>query len=248
MTQNIPQTLEETYEITAADTDFTKKLNTRSLTNMFIQSAWHHAEALGFGTNFLNKNKTVWMLSRFQMRLETTPFWNEKILMTTWPKGIHRVFYQRDFEAFTMNKRKIAAGTSEWMIIDLKTKRPILFHADSHIFNPEYIRHAIDSEVPVLETPESGYDNFTRKVKYSDIDLNEHLTTIRYIDWMFDTFNLEFLNAYACKEIIINFIREIPYNTEVIILRYQLNHDNKYVFEFTDFEINKPFFRGQLGF
>jgi len=248
MKSRIPETLEETYTITSADTDFKKKLTVSSLINMFIQSAWHHAESLGFGMDFLHENGTIWMVFRLHVKFYQTPFWNEKLVMTTWPKGIHRVFYQRDFEALDVNRKKIAEGTSEFMIIDLKSKRPKLFQADHHIFNQEHIRHAIDSHVPVLITPEVQAENFMREVRYSDIDLNEHLTTTRYIDWMFDSFNLEFLNAHSCKEIIVNFIREIPIGTVVKIVRYPMDETNSFLFEFLHPEQNHLFFRGQLIF
>ncbi len=246
---NIPEILEEIYTVTSADTDFTKKLNPASLVNMFIQSAWHHAEALGFGIDFLHKNETMWMLSRLHVKTYLFPFWNEKIVMRTWPKGIHRVFYQRDFEAFTINKELVAQGTSEWLIIDLKAKRPRLFHTDHHIFNPEFVKHANETHIPVLETPALTGEDFQRKVRYSDIDLNEHLTTTRYIDWMFDTFDLSFLIASQCKEVVLNFIHEIPFASKVNIMRYfPGGKQNGFLFEFIHPEKNQVFFRGRLTF
>jgi medium-chain acyl-[acyl-carrier-protein] hydrolase len=222
--------LKEEFAITSADIDFTKKLNVGSLTNMFIQSAWHHAEALDFGMDFMHSNGTVWMLSRLRIILHSRPAWNQKVLMTTWPKGIHRVFYQRDFEVLNGCGSVAAAGTSEWLIIDVKARRPKLFNADSHIFNSANVRHAVESPVPVIEISGNDKEEFTRKVMYSDIDLNAHLTTTRYIDWILDTFSIDYLRDNSCKEITLNFIREIPFASEVSISRYK--KDNVWQFEF----------------
>lgn len=244
----IPEILKETYTVTSADIDFRKKISAGKLVNIFIQIAWHHAEALNFGIDFMHKNHTVWMLSRLHVKLMEEITWNEQLEISTWPKGINRLFYQRDFEFYNANQKKVAAGTSEWLIIDIQARRPKLFQADHHIFNPENVRHAIDSHVPVLTTPEISEENFFRIVRYSDIDLNEHLTTTRYIDWMFDTFGPEYLSTHSCKEFIVNFIREIPYNTSVKIVRYSTDEGKKFLFEFIHPEQNRLFFRGQLNF
>ena len=244
----IPETLKETYTITSADIDFRKKLTPGKLVNIFIQIAWHHAEALNFGIEFMHKNHTVWMLSRLHIKFMKEATWNEQLEVATWPKGINRLFYQRDFEIHNTNQEKIAAGTSEWLIIDIQARRPKLFQADHHIFNPEHVIHAIDSPVPVLSTPEVSGKNFSRTVRYSDIDLNEHLTTTRYIDWMLDTFEAEYLASHSCKELIVNFTREIPQGTPVKIVRHKTNNDNDYLFEFLHPEQDLLFFRGQLSF
>ena len=248
MNRSTPEILEEHYTITSADTDFTMKLNTSSLVNMFIQSAWHHAETLGFGIDFLHKNETVWMLARLQVKMADTPSWNEKLILKTWPKGIHRVFYQRDFEISDKNDQKIALGTSEWLIIDLKAKRPKLFHTEHHMFHADVVKHAIETVVPVLDTPEMTPEIFSRKVNYSDVDLNRHLTSTRYIDWMFDTFDLDYLGTHKCSEIIINFIREIPFGAEVILSRFPIEESGQYVFEFSNVETEVLCFRGKLAF
>jgi acyl-ACP thioesterase len=248
MNNLIPEIQKETYPITSADIDFTKRTKVSSLTNLFIQSAWHHAESLGFGIDVLHKHECAWMLSRLQIRLFKTPSWNEMISIHTWPKGIHRLFYQRDFKVFTIDQSEVACGTSEWLIIELKTKRPKLIHADYHIFNPDQVMHAIDSPVPVLQAPSTLPEIFTRQVMYSDMDLNSHLTTTRYIDWMFDTFDTEFLSSNSCREVAVNFLREIPHNTAVSIARYKSVGNTSYFFEFSNLENNMVFFRGQLIF
>jgi len=227
-----PEILQDHFVITSSDIDFTRKLNVSSLVDLFVLSAWHHAEALGFGIEFLDGNGAVWMLSRLRIQISGRPLWNEPVILRTWPKGIQRVFYQRDFELLDKQNAVVASGTSEWLIIDIKARRPKLYNTDSHIFNNKNVKHAIESPVPVLEFLSAEKEEFTRKVVYSDIDLNKHLTTIRYIDWIFDTFSIDFLRGNSCSEIVINFMHEIPFSSEVFISRYH-PAENIYEFEFT---------------
>jgi len=244
-TKNI---LEEKIHVTSADTDFTKTLKPSALINMLIQVAWHHAEILGFGIDLLHRENLIWMLSRIHVKVHSYPCWNEILSLSTWPKGIRRLFYLRDFEICDSQNNIVARATSEWILIDIKTKRPKLFQPENNIFHQNKDKHALKNEVPLLETIPSGFETFCNKVHYSDIDLNQHLTTTRYIDWMMDTFDIGFLRKNKCKEIITNFLREIPYNETVDILRSKKDGAVCYDFTFRKPQESKDFFRGKLCF
>jgi medium-chain acyl-[acyl-carrier-protein] hydrolase len=240
--------LEEKFHVTSSDTDFTKTLKPGALINMLIQIAWHHANILDFGTDLLHKENLVWVLSRIHVKINHFPFWNEELFFSTWPKGIRRLFYLRDFEVCDSQNNIVARATSEWLLIDSKSKRPKLIHPENNIFQQNKDKHALTNEVPVLETIDPETSRFSNTVKYSDLDLNRHLTTTRYIDWMTDTFDIEFLSKHKCKEIVANFLREIPYNETVDILRSESKDATHYNFAFRKPQESNDFFRGKLCF
>jgi acyl-ACP thioesterase len=248
MPQQVPVILEETLPVTSADTDFTKTLRPSSLVNMLIQIAWHHAEMLGFGMKFLHNHELVWMLSRMHIKIYSRPFWNSNLHLSSWPKGIHRLFYLRDFKVMNSRSENVAEATSEWLIIDLATRRPKLYQPENNIFQENKDRHAIPDLVPNLKSPEGKHETFFNKVVYSDIDLNHHLTTTRYLDWMMDTFDKAFHIKNSCTEIILNFIREIPFGAEVNLSRYRLTPAETYLFVFHSKDGKQLFFRAQLQF
>lgn len=240
--------LDESSRVTSADTDFTKTLRASSLVNMLIQIAWHHAEILGFGMDFLHSNELVWILSRMHIKFYSKTSWNNKLRLSTWPKGINRLFYLRDFEVEDDSKNSVARATSEWLIIDLQTRRPKLYQPENNIFQENKDRHAITSLVAVLKCPDSKYSAFSNKVVYSDVDLNNHLTTTRYIDWMMDTFDLKFFEMVSCTDMILNFLREIPFGSKVLVRRYELEPNKNYLFEYLSSDEGQVYFRGQLQF
>jgi len=169
-------TLNENFLITSADTDFTKTLKPGALVNIFIQIAWHHAEILDYGMAFRIREGLIWMLSRMQVKIYRHPLWNEQASITTWAKGIRRLFYLRDFEVYNSQNQLVALATSEWLLIDIKSKRPKLYDPKNILFNQNKDKHALKNEVQVLEAITSKSDSFSNKVNYSDIDLNQHLT------------------------------------------------------------------------
>jgi medium-chain acyl-[acyl-carrier-protein] hydrolase len=56
------------------------------------------------------------------------------------------------------------------------------------------------------------YDGF--KVKYSDIDINGHVNSIRYIQWISDCFSLDCYRKCQVKRF------EINYMTEMLLRRF----------------------------
>ena len=240
--------ISEEQLITSADTDFSRQLSLSALVNFHIQVAWHHAEHLGFGMQFLHDHGLVWMLSRLHIRIFKNPFWNDKILLESWPKGIRRLFYLRDFQFSDFDGNLISKATSEWLIIDWKTKRPKMYNPDHNIFKENQDKHALNEAVPVLQTPESEFKEFPNQVSYSDIDLNQHLTTTRYVEWMLNCFDLVYLQKFAPWELIINFSKEIPYGKRVGIKRYKLREENIWQFEFVFPEDQTVCFRGSISF
>ena len=54
-----------------------------------------------------------------------------------------------------------------------------------------------------------------RRVRYSDVDFNQHTNTMKYIQWMIDTLPLERLTEGQMKRLDINFIHETRYGQQV---------------------------------
>jgi hypothetical protein len=65
---------------------------------------------------------------------------------------------------------------------------------------------------------------------------------------MFDTFNMEFHNKAKCNELILNFIREIPYGEAVSIIKISDSENESYEFAFVKNDEKQILFRGRLIF
>ena len=130
----------------------------------------------------------------------------------------------------------------------MKAKRPKLYNPENNIFTQNKDKHALKNAVSVLDEINTDAELFSNQVKYSDVDLNQHLTTTRYIDWMMDTFSMDFHSKNKCKSLILNFIREIPYSEKVDIQRTKDNNTNCFHFGFRKPGGEKDQFRGKLSF
>ncbi|MBK7094126.1 MAG: hypothetical protein IPH57_03330 [Saprospiraceae bacterium] len=85
------------------------------------------------------------------------------------------------------------------------------------------------------------------KTSYYDIDLNGHVTARRYIDWMMDTFEVEFHQNNFPKIVSINYLNEI-WPGEIIQITRNIAGEKTYIFEGINKIRNTIAFRGKIGF
>lgn len=234
------------YKISSFDSDFKGNTKIGALINYFIQIAWQHAEELGWGLEELDKQGYGWVLSRLKLKLNALPKWPGEISIETWPKGLNRLFYIRDAVIIEKDSKPNASITSAWLIIDKKTKRPKLYKPDLEMLSHNQERHAIHEEIQTLKIDGKPVYSVPYKAKYTDIDINQHLTTVKYIDYLFDTYDLEFIKKNTPKELTFNFLKEIKFGTELIMNRYE--SDNIHFFELINTQNKTVCFRAELKY
>jgi acyl-ACP thioesterase len=146
------------------------------------QAASESADALGFGVLDLNQKGQTWVLVRQQWHIETAILLGDEISVETWPSGINRSAALRDFRLLR-NGEEIGRAITSWFVLDLLTRRPVRpatvlprpFHIQlSHVLEPQV------ETIPAIAEP-TGQRHFA--VRYSDIDINHHVTNASYVSW-----------------------------------------------------------------
>ncbi len=238
---------EEKFLVTSADVDFEQKLKISALANYLIQISWHHAEDLSWGVDDLLKYNLVWVLSGLHIQLDECPKWRETINITTWPKGINRLFYLRDYIIKNEKGEIIGRATSNWLMIDIDKRRPKLHELDDAIITANQGRHAIEEVIPMLrQNGEDVISSTDFAVRYSDVDLNKHLTTTRYIDWVMDTFSPDEIGSKRPKTFLANFVKEIRFGHEVRMVKTEPAESSQQ-FEMVDTD-GKTYFRALINY
>ncbi len=234
------------YTVTSADTDMFSRLRPSALVNYLIQSAINSAEDLGFGFNELKKEHLFWVLNRLTVEIYRPLQWNEQIEVETWPKNIERIFYIRDFVVRDAQNNIVAKASSAWLAIDLTTKRPSNFNKEKmDVFTALKEVNALDYSPEKLGVIEKQSE-YNVTPTYFDIDLNKHVTSTRYIDWMMDTLSVDFHKDHYPKSLSINYMKETMIG-ETIALSCQVN-ENMHSCEGFNPAQNKVAFRAKVEF
>mgnify|MGYP001232358958 CR=1 FL=1 len=211
--------LEKEYHVHVYEAGPDGKLNLYSLFDYFQDIASEHAIKLGYGRDDLLEQNNFWVLSRIYAEISEMPEWGEKITVTTWPRGIDRLFALRDYEVRNQQGRRVSIATSSWLIIDRitkKIKRPddtlSSFKAQAEFRNP------LPRNAGKLDA--AGKDSKITslfRVRVSDLDVNLHTNNVNYLKWVIDTHSQEFILDNIPVFVEINYLAESRFDDEIII-------------------------------
>jgi medium-chain acyl-[acyl-carrier-protein] hydrolase len=240
-------TLFAPFRVSSADTDMFTRLSMGSLVNLLIQAAIQSADSLGFGFSGLKNQKLFWVLSRLTVEIYKPLHWNEETEVETWPKTLEGLLYTRDFIVRDKAQNIVARATSGWLAVDLEIKKPkIIDGLQAELFVYLRDKHALSESPEKIPGHESG-EHFDVRPVYSDFDLNRHVTSTRYIDWMLDTFDAAFHRPRYPKRISVNFMKETLPGDSIRISRSHPD-ESKFLFEGHNQERNTIAFRGRIDF
>lgn len=235
------------FSITSADTDINARLRPGALVNWLIQMAIRSADSMGFGFEELKKQDLFWVLSSLTLEIERPLMWYDEAEIITWPKNVHNLMYVRDFLIKEPRGDIIGRATSGWFAIDLARHRPRKVEGDhSEIFDILRDRHAME-RLPEKLLPAGEGNSRDLFTTYYDIDLNRHVTSVRYIDWMMDSVPLDVLLSASPKRLTINYLKEIGIN-ETVRVTTRPGQDGIYHFEGMKTASGSVAFRGRIGF
>jgi len=235
------------YKITSANTDMFARAKLSFMLDLMIQGAIHSADSLGFGYNDLEEQQLFWVLNRITVEIYRPLMWKETVEVETWPKDVHKILYLRDLIVRDESNKIVAKATSAWLAIDFVTKRPGRVEG---ILRDRLIkmrnRHALEA-IPEKITPISDGEESKHQVSYFDIDLNKHLTSTRYLDWMMDSIPIDFHENNYPKEFSINFLKEtLPGDHLNVLMSY--NGDGDYLFTGKNLNKDEIAVLGRIGF
>lgn len=227
-TFKFPQYHRHTLKIHSYEVDFNQRLTVTALFNYLQEIAWEHAHLLEYGWEHLLKKGWFWVLSRVEVEIDRLPKWTEEVTLITWPRGVDGVFALRDFELYDSQGNKIIAATSNWLVLSIKTHRPVRsdWFSDFNYANRSALGHNASKLVQQVGSPE-----FTERfdVRIGDIDMNQHVNNVRYIDWAYNTFSIEHFKSYFPKRVVVNFNAEGKANDSIIASRFQNSQDESIV-------------------
>jgi len=204
------------YKIHSYEVDFKGNVTLPILCKYMQESAWHHAEKLGVGFSQLSKDGLFWVLSQQLIRINNLPKWGDTITVHTWPSGKDRVLYIRDFKIINDKQEIVCIARTKWFALDLKRRRPQ--NVDSYFdYNLAGAEQVFSHELAKLESNQANQSSKSFQVEYCDLDVNEHVNNVKYIEWILESFPLDFHKSKVIKEFEINYLAEAFYGDQLFV-------------------------------
>ena len=170
------------YIVKSYEADCHGFLRLLTLMNYLQDIACENAEALGFGFVACAEQNLTWVGSNYLVKIKRLPRIDEHFTIETWPSGTKLWGGVRDFNIKNANGEIIVSAISQWVLIDVEKRRPVILSK----YFPEYKvlnERALDDDFTKfaeLKNPDSVMEI---AVRFDDIDVNNHVNNAVYPLW-----------------------------------------------------------------
>lgn len=211
------------FSVRSFDIDAYGYLNPARMAGYLQQAASESADALGFGLSALNTRGLTWVLIRQQWEISQAIMLGDEITIETWPSGVDRRAALRDFRICKMGA-EIGRVITSWFVLEIANRRPVRPAVVLGPSFPQRLPH-------VLEPPNEGIAglvDFTSErqfdVRYSDIDINHHVTNASYVDWALEAVDTMTWSQRHLVGLDVQFMAECRLGSSVISRAAQQRH------------------------
>jgi acyl-ACP thioesterase len=205
----------EDYRIRSYEVDCRNRLSILSMFSFMQEAASRHATALGVSIHQLQAENYTWLLSRLKIKVAAPPGWNDQIRINTWPSGTQQLFALRDFKMNGADDQIIAAAISAWLVIDLQKRRPVRIAPFVERLRPIEGSHIMNERLDKLPALSDPVHKKSFVVRYSDLDINQHVNNVKFVEWVVEGLPAATLNAAVLSELEINFLAEAFYEDQI---------------------------------
>lgn len=218
------------YFLTAGKCDAAQRMPLSLVARHMIEVATEHANAWGAGYAELITHNEAWVLSRLTIEMTRYPGINEEYEITTWVENFNRHYSERNAEIKDSEGNTIGYVRSIWFAINLGTRLPadlsrLQVIADNVGDRPCPIEK---QSRPRPVTNPAWVDTY--RFRYSDIDFNRHVNTVRYMELILNQWDMDWYDHHEISRFEIAFLHEALFGKVVNVPVEKLD-DNTFIAE-----------------
>ena len=212
------------WEIYISQCSTNSKLRYTELGNLFQLTAAKHSDLGGMSFFDMQKNNQAWVSSRMRFEIFDLPRWHEEVAITTWIESLDGVRSVRNLEMI-QNGKKIAGASTLWVVLNTEKRRP-----DSIAISHDHLQKFPDKKATSKNYQAVPLDFPTEiiaehRVKYSDLDVVNHVNNVKYLEWCLDYVDRAILEQNGITALEMNFIRELNDQDNVFIETVRLKNE-----------------------
>lgn len=217
--------IEKEYTVKLSEIDRNNQATNKALLSYFEDVGGIHSNIAGYGIYDIPKTHLTWLLLEWKLQVIRRPLYNETIKVKTWSKDSIRCYAYRDFEVCDKNGNVIVKAISKWTLIDIE-KGKIVRVDDSVLskYEPELEKTVFENEdFEKIREPENCELETEYKVRRLDIDINNHMHNLNYIDLAIEVLPEEIYTTNQFDNIRISYKKEIKLGATV---KCKYSHEN----------------------
>lgn len=178
-----PSVWVEKFQIDVANADHRGHATLTAFCDFFQNGASRHYYSVVKNHGKVLEKNEMWLLSRMEIHIDHFLKYEDETTLTTWSRGVEKLFALRDFSFTGPENISVAKGSSSWLIVDIKSRRivrPDLFLSRWPVKTGE---SAIGKNASKIDAPVAPHSGNPFNIRYSDLDLNGHVNNVKYVEW-----------------------------------------------------------------
>ncbi len=211
--------------INDTNVDYNSVVPVTEFLRLFQIATFNHSQEIGLDHNSMQeKSNAFWVVTKMKLCLNDFVRSQDKVSVTTWIHEVGGVRALRDCVMKIKNSIKVKA-TSEWCCLDYETRRlrkmnsisyPILDMQKTNKLNTVFtnMKEEVDKKDFV----------YSKIVRSTDVDLNNHTNNLRYNFMALDAFTVNEMKNINIKEYEIYFVNESYEGDKIDIFKKRLKN------------------------
>lgn len=206
------------YEVHYYEVDNKLRCTLPAILNYLCDIGIWQSDYLEVGIDKLAKQDLTWVLYKYDLKIYRYPKHMEKIIIETEPTGFKRFYGYRSYKLKSESGELLVEGLGVYFLINISKRRPCRI--------PKHLYEAYGSdgdtkepiEITEAETVECYDISKSFIVRHGDIDSNNHVNNVRYLEWCLETVPEDIIKDKEIKHLAITFKKEVTYGHTITAL------------------------------
>lgn len=203
-----------------------------------------HADTIGYGAKEMDPLNAFWAVARLRVKI-ISPLQNrQSYRILTWPNPYDIAGIDRNYQVFDESNECIVEGMGKWVIVEKSSFsliKPRDFILTKHQENNCTHKVFLDGYLRFNKSLEILQAKVQRCVKTSEIDQNNHVNNVVYLDYVAHAVNASTKDAIRISEYQINyseslfnndcFTMDLTEDNNLLYITTYRDNDHKLVFQ-----------------
>lgn len=200
---------QENYIIPFELSDIKHDVNLPQLISYCISISGKHSTMLGRSDQYLfDHYHLVWIVTDYEIEINRLPKFKEEVTIKTEAMTYNRFFCYRQFEIRDLDGELLISILSYFALLNPESRKLAQIPDDLVApYQSEFVKKI--KRAPKLHALNGDIMTKDYHVRYYDIDHNGHVNNSKYLDWMFDVLNFDFLCHHIPKSITLKYVKEV---------------------------------------
>lgn len=191
---------EKNYRVKVSDVGPNAFITNIGMLGILEDIACRHSDQAGVGLLDIPVTHLSWVLLAWKVNILKRVLYNTNLRVRTWAKVTNKFQTCRDFEVYDENDELVCVATSKWALIDVE-KNSMTRISDDIIqsYSPEDKNIFENSEIDKLIEPSSHSSEYIYHTRRKDIDFNQHMHNLNYLDVAYEALPQEVYVLPECN-------------------------------------------------